>query len=116
MILYLDTSSLIKLYIDESGTPEVIDLVGESSLVCTSVVAYPEARSALARLHREGDLTGEAYAQAKSGLEEDWAAYLASSPSGMAFEASTVFTSHPFSRLRPETLVNQPDSRHSTDG
>jgi hypothetical protein len=34
LILYLDTSSLIKLYIEESGTPEVVDLVGKSSLVC----------------------------------------------------------------------------------
>lgn len=48
LIVYLDTSSLIKLYIEESGSAEVERLVEKASLVCTSVIAYPEARSALA--------------------------------------------------------------------
>ncbi|HEX7183914.1 MAG TPA: hypothetical protein VF756_18940 [Thermoanaerobaculia bacterium] len=33
MILYLDTSSLVKLYIEESGSPEVERLVGEASRI-----------------------------------------------------------------------------------
>lgn len=77
MILYLDTSSLIKLYIEENGSSEVESLIREASLVCTSVIAYPEARSALARLCREGALTAEEQALTKSDLVEDWAHYLA---------------------------------------
>lgn len=46
MILYLDTSSLIKLYVEEDGSSEIESLVEQATLVCTSVVAYPEARSA----------------------------------------------------------------------
>jgi uncharacterized protein len=57
LILYLDTSSLVKLYVEESGTPETERLVDGASLVCTSVVAYAEARSALTRLHRERKLS-----------------------------------------------------------
>lgn len=77
MIVYLDTSSLIKLYVEESGSAEVENLVREASLVCTSVIAYPEARSALARLGREGALTTEEQVLTKSALNEDWPHYLA---------------------------------------
>jgi len=77
LILYLDTSSLIKLYIEESGSAEVESLVDQASLVCTSVVAYPEARSALARLCREGALSAEEHSLTKADLNEDWPRYLA---------------------------------------
>lgn len=76
MILYLDTSSLIKLYVEESGSAEVDRLVGEATLTCTSVVAYAEARSALARLGREGGLTAEEQTLAKVDLDQDWPHYL----------------------------------------
>jgi uncharacterized protein len=77
LILYLDTSSLVKLYVEESGSTEVERLVLEASLVCTSVVAYAEARSALARLCREGGLTTDEHAVTKVELERDWPHYLA---------------------------------------
>jgi predicted nucleic acid-binding protein len=76
LILYLDTSSLIKLYVEENGSSEIESLVKEASLVCTSVVAYPEARSALARLCREGALTLEEHALTKADLDKDWPRYL----------------------------------------
>ncbi len=76
MILYLDTSSLVKLYVAESGSSEVERLVVEASLACTSVVAYAEARSALARLYREGSLTADEHSVAKVDLERDWPHYL----------------------------------------
>ena len=77
MILYLDTSSLIKLYVEESGSRDVESLVAEASLICTSVIAYPEARSALARLCRERNLTVEEHTLSKANLEEDWPGYFA---------------------------------------
>lgn len=76
MILYLDTSSLIKLYIEEPGTPEVYRQIATTSLVCTSVIAYAEARSALARLCREGSLSPEEHARTKTDLDQDWKHYL----------------------------------------
>ena len=48
MILYLDTSSLVRLYVDESGSADVRRLVEQAEIVAASVVAYPEARAALA--------------------------------------------------------------------
>ena len=54
MILYLDTSALVKLYVEEDGSEEVSTAVRDASRVATSAVAYPEARATFARLEREG--------------------------------------------------------------
>ena len=76
MIAYLDTSSLVKLYVEEEGSPLVRDLVERAELVATSVVAYAEARAALARQRREGGLTSSGYDRAKKDFELDWPKYL----------------------------------------
>jgi predicted nucleic acid-binding protein len=75
--LYVDTSSLVKLYVTETGSDAVRQLVGGATVVATSVVAYAEMRAALARLRREGALTGSKLASAKREFEEQWPAYLA---------------------------------------
>ncbi len=77
MTLYLDTSSLVKLYIAEPGTDAVRELVGRATIVATSAIAYPETRAALARRHRESALRAAAFALAKRTLDEDWPRYLA---------------------------------------
>lgn len=76
MIVYLDTSSLVKLYVTEDGSAEVRKLVDEADMVATSVVAFPEARSALARLHREELLTGEELDAARDAFLRDWDSFL----------------------------------------
>lgn len=76
MILYLDTSSLIKLYVEEEGSEEVRALVREAALVATCVVAYAEARATLARLRRQGRLPPSAYDRAKAQLDRDWPKFL----------------------------------------
>lgn len=77
MILYLDTSSLIKLYVAEQGSAEVRKLSAEASLLATSVIAYPETRSALARLRREGALSPSQHERVSAEFERDWSSYLA---------------------------------------
>ena len=72
MILYLDTSSLVKLYVDEAGSGEVRKLVERAGVVSTSVVAFPEARAAFAWLAREGTLTPEQFAFVRRGFLCDW--------------------------------------------
>jgi predicted nucleic acid-binding protein len=76
VILYLDTSSLVKLYVTEDGSAEVRDLVEQADVVSTSVVAFPEARSALARLHREETLNAEEHASARDAFLSDWDSFL----------------------------------------
>jgi len=77
VILYLDTSSLVKLYVDEPGSADVRRLVDQAEIVTASVVAYPEARAALARRRRERSLTLAAHRRAKRAFEADWPRILA---------------------------------------
>jgi uncharacterized protein len=74
--LYLDTSSLVKLYIEEVGSGDVRDLVAQATVVATSIVAYPETRAAFARLRRSRDLTPAKFSEAKRAFEEQWPAFL----------------------------------------
>jgi predicted nucleic acid-binding protein len=76
LIGYLDTSSLVKLYVEEEGSALIRELVERAEVVATSVVAYPEARAALARQRREGGLTSAGYDRAKADFERDWPRYL----------------------------------------
>jgi predicted nucleic acid-binding protein len=74
LILYLDTSALVKLYAEEEGTETVERAVDEAEAVATSVVAYAEARAALARKLREGAFSSEEHREAVEALDEDWEA------------------------------------------
>ena len=77
MTLYLDTSSLVKLYVAEAGSDAVRKLVEASSIVATSTVAYTETRAALARRRRERALRPAAFASAKKTFEAEWLMYVA---------------------------------------
>ena len=77
MTLYLDTSSLVKLYVAEAGSEQVRSHVERATVVATSSIAYPEARAALARRRRERVLPPKAFDAAKRRLEADWPKYLA---------------------------------------
>jgi len=73
--IYLDTSSLIKLYIDEAGSDAVRSLVDTADVVATSVIAYAETRAALARLWREGKLSSSQFASTKRQFQQQWPRY-----------------------------------------
>jgi uncharacterized protein len=75
--LYLDTSSLVKLYIAEPDSDAVRTLVDRATVVATSGIAYPETRAALARRRRERALSPTAYRIATRAFEDDWSRYLA---------------------------------------
>jgi predicted nucleic acid-binding protein len=70
--LYLDTSDLVKLYLDEPDSDDVRALVDRAEVVATSVVAYPEARATLARRRRERLMTAAESAAAVRQLDADW--------------------------------------------
>lgn len=74
MILYLDTSAFIKLYVEERGADTVRSAVADAALVHAHWIAYPEMRSALARLYRMGRQTAEAHRKHKHEFEIDWKA------------------------------------------
>jgi uncharacterized protein len=76
MILYLDTSSLVKLYVEENESSEVDALVKSSEVTATSLVAYAEARAAFARRFREKAFTSNEYDRIKEFFDKDWGRYL----------------------------------------
>jgi len=73
VILYLETSNLVKLYVKESGSEEIKKIIAESDAVATSIVSYVEARAAFAKKAREKDITPPNYQAIKADLERDWA-------------------------------------------
>ena len=48
MILYLDTSAFLKLYLEESRSDAVRGLVARAAAIYTHLIAYAEMRAALA--------------------------------------------------------------------
>jgi predicted nucleic acid-binding protein len=72
LILYLDTSSLVKLYVEEEGSASVRRLVASANRVAVSVLTYPEAHSAFARRRREGGLEPAGLLGALAAFERDW--------------------------------------------
>jgi predicted nucleic acid-binding protein len=72
MIVYLDTSSLVKLYVLQEDSHAVEKLVESSDVVATSLIAYAEARSAFARRLREDVFSVEEYRLILSRLDQDW--------------------------------------------
>jgi len=61
MMLYLDTSALVKLYVDEPMSRDLAIAVDEAEAIATSLLAYAEARAAFARARREARLSAHAY-------------------------------------------------------
>ena len=59
MILYLDASALVKRYVAERGSDEVIALMAGADAAATSLVSRAEVAAALARAVRLGALDGE---------------------------------------------------------
>jgi len=76
VIVYLDTSSLVKLYVEEEGSAEITELVQSSKILATSLVAYAEARAAFARRFREKAFRQSEYRHLIANFNEDWNHYL----------------------------------------
>lgn len=76
MTLYLDTSSLVKLYVQEEGSEAVQALASQTAVITTSWLAYTEARAAFASKYREGVLTDDEYQPVVAAFEQDWPKYL----------------------------------------
>lgn len=72
MILYLDTSALAKLYLEEEGSDQVREWAWAAEALATSRVALAELAAAIARRRREGDLNDDESDSIRSAMTEDW--------------------------------------------
>lgn len=76
MNLYLDTSALVKLYVEEDGTEVARGWTQEARVVATSAIAYVEARAAFARRQREGCFSKAVLSRITRDLDRDWERYM----------------------------------------
>jgi uncharacterized protein len=73
MITYVDTSTLIKLIIEEPGSDAAASLWDQSEVVASARILLVEARAALASARRAGRLTPSQHRSAIEALSELWA-------------------------------------------
>lgn len=75
MIVYLDTSALVKLYVAETGSQEVRELISRAEVVATSRIAYAEARAAFSRKFTGTKSDRGELRQTTKALDKDWPNY-----------------------------------------
>ena len=75
MILYLDTSALVKYYILEPGSKEVANLIESVDLVGTVAVTYSEMASALSKAARMEWINEDDAKRAWKDFCSHWPAY-----------------------------------------
>ena len=73
MIVYLDTSAYVKLYVAEPGSDLVEAAKAQAGAICTHLITYAELSATLAKAVREGRLTREGLARQLLRMEADWA-------------------------------------------
>ena len=71
MIIYIDTSSLVKLFVYEEDSEAVRSALYDRN-VATSIVAYPEARAAFGKRVRMGTRRLTVMADAYNVFNSDW--------------------------------------------
>ncbi|WP_022799513.1 type II toxin-antitoxin system VapC family toxin [Thermus islandicus] len=72
MILYLDSSALVKRYVAEEGSEEVEAWSAEAEALATALIARVEVPAALAKARRLGVLRADEFRRAIRAFMEDW--------------------------------------------
>lgn len=99
MVLYVDTSALLKRYVAEHDSAAAIELMATDSVLATSRVTQVEVRRNLARL-----LTGDDAIAAKERFSEDLDAF--------ALIAADAATCNEAARIAEQTLCRSLDAIH----
>ncbi len=76
MILFCDTSALVKLYLVEAESNAVKALAAEAEAVAACRIAWAEAHATLSRRAREVPADATLIGQAKLALSVDWPHYV----------------------------------------
>lgn len=72
MILYLDSSALVKRYVVESGSPEVVQAIAQADTTGTVVIARAEVVAAFAKAVRMAALTQDEAQICLQRFRRDW--------------------------------------------
>jgi predicted nucleic acid-binding protein len=76
LILFCDSSALVKLYLQEQGSDAIKSHASASEILAVCRIAWVEIMSALARRQRERPQDAAAIAAARQHFETDWPNYL----------------------------------------
>jgi uncharacterized protein len=72
MIVYFDTSALVKRYLVEEGSPAVEALWNETTRVVASEILYDEMAATFARKRREVPADAEGIEKARANFRAEW--------------------------------------------
>ncbi len=76
MILYLDTSALLKKYFKEVGSTDVISMWKGAMAIATSCVAYAETMASLYRKKREANINEDTFKTIINSFHQDWKTFI----------------------------------------
>ena len=114
---YLDTSALIKLYVEEEGTGAILDLlkgIGGDQIAILDVTLL-ECRSAVRRREREGDIPASDANRILQQVDRDSSSMYLVQPSNSAVmeEAARLLDSYPLRSFDALQLAGCLTVRHS---
>jgi predicted nucleic acid-binding protein len=94
--LYADSSSILKLFLDEPGSGTARNLVTMADSLVTSIVAWPEIRAGLARASRDHRISPAEYDQTLALLSNDiWPRFeVVGLEDSLAFQAGNLATEY----------------------
>lgn len=72
MIIYADTSAVVKLYVTETHSEKIRTVMDSADLTASHILTYVEAHSAFARLHRSNHMTDTQLTQAQNAFNGEW--------------------------------------------
>ena len=72
MLLFMDSSSIVALYVGEPGSMAAHNAFGGADSAVCSLVAYAEVRAAFARLQREGRISRGVFGSLTRSFEAGW--------------------------------------------
>lgn len=72
MILYLDSSAIVKQYVAETGSDEIRKAVAQSDIIGTSVISRAEVVATFQKTVRVGVLREEQAAKLRRTFEREW--------------------------------------------
>jgi predicted nucleic acid-binding protein len=76
MILYLDTSALLKKYFKEAGSKDVISKWKEAMGIVTSTVTYAEVMASIHRKRRDVSIDDKIFRGVINSFQEDWDTFI----------------------------------------
>ena len=75
-MIYLDSSALVKRYIEEDGSDKVNALLEERSVAAASRLTYPEILAAITRRHKAKEIETGAFERIKKAFKFDWLSFV----------------------------------------